>query len=111
MKIFDRLCALVIFIIAVADCLLVPKTYTGRIWILGTALALLFTAMFNWLRIRSPGVRNLQLFCITANITMTVLAASLIASIGKQLTLANPQVPFVGFLLLVETLFSLRTRA
>ncbi len=108
MKIFDRLCAVAIFVIAIIDCLLVPKTYTGRIWIFGTGLALLFTAMFNWLRIHARDVRNVRLFCLTANVTMTVLAASLIASIGRARALANPQVLFIGFLLLAETIFSLR---
>lgn len=109
MKMIDRLCSAALFMLAVVDCLLVPKTYTGRIWIFGTSLALLFTAMFNWLRIRSGmSVQSLRLFCITANITMTVLAFSLIASIGKARAIANPQVPVIGILLLAETAFSLR---
>jgi hypothetical protein len=108
MKILDRLCAGAIFMIAIVDCLLVPKTYTGRIWIFGSGLALLFTAMFNWLRIRAGDARNVRLFCLTANVTMTVLAAALIASVGRARALANAQVPFIGFLLLAETIFSLR---
>ena len=69
MKLFDRLCAGVLFILAIVDGLLVPKNYTGRIWIFGTCLALLFTAMLNGLRIRNgPGVKGLKLFCITANV-------------------------------------------
>jgi hypothetical protein len=91
------------------DCLLVPKTYTGRIWIFGTCLGLLFAAMLNVLRLRNGrGVRGLRLFCITANVTMLVLAIALIASIGKSRTLQHPQVLLVGALLLVETAFSLR---
>jgi hypothetical protein len=91
------------------DCLLVPKTYTGRIWIFGTCLGLLFAAMLNVLRLRNGrGVRGLRLFCITANVTMLVLAIALIASIGKSRTLQHPQVPLVGALLLAETAFSLR---
>jgi hypothetical protein len=96
-------------LLSIADCLLVPRTYTGRIWIFGTALALLFTAMLNVLRLRNGrGVKGLRLFCITANVTMLVFAVALMASIGKSRTLQHPQVPLVGALLLVETAFSLR---
>jgi hypothetical protein len=96
-------------LLSIADCLLVPRTYTGRIWIFGTALALLFTAMLNILRLRNGrGVKGLRLFCITANVTMLVFAVALMASIGKSRTLQHPQVPLVGALLLVETAFSLR---
>ncbi len=108
MKLFDCLCAGVLFILAIVDCLLVPKNYTGRIWIFGTCLALLFTAMLNALRIRNAGgVKGLKLFCITANVTMLVLVIALIASIGKPRTLQHPQIPLVGALLLAETAFSL----
>jgi hypothetical protein len=108
MKMLDRLCAIALFILALVDCLLVPKTYTGRIWIFGTCLALMFTAMFNWLRIRNrAAMRSLRIFCITGNLTMLALACSLIASIGKARTLANPQVAFAGILLLIETALSL----
>jgi hypothetical protein len=108
MKLFDRLCAGVLFILAIADCLLVPKNYTGRIWIFGTCLALLFTAMLNVLRIRNGrGVKGLKLFCITANVTMLVLAIALMASIGRARTLQHPQIPLVGAILLTETGFSL----
>jgi hypothetical protein len=70
---------------------------------------LLFAAMLNVLRLRNGrGVRGLRLFCITANVTMLVLAIALIASIGKSRTLQHPQVLLVGALLLVETAFSLR---
>jgi hypothetical protein len=109
MKLFDLFCAAVLFLLAIIDCLIVPRSYAGRIWIFGTCLALLFTAMLNWLRIRNPdGVAGMRLFCIAANITMLVLAASLIASIGRARSLANPEVPFAGVLLLSETAFSLR---
>jgi hypothetical protein len=65
--------------------------------------------MLNVLRLRNGrGVRGLRLFCITANVTMLVLAIALIASIGKSRTLQHPQVLLVGALLLVETAFSLR---
>lgn len=108
MEFFDRACAGILFIIALMDCLLVPRTYTGRIWIFGTGLALLFVAMLNVLRIRNhTAVNGLKLFCVSANITMLVFVIALIASIGKSRTLANPQVPLVGGLLLVETVFSL----
>ncbi len=106
---FDRLCAGIIFILAIADCLLVPRTYTGRIWIFGTGLALLFAAMLNVLRIRNrQAVRGLKLFCITANVTMFVFAIALMASIGKLRTLQHPQIPLAGPLLFAETAFSLR---
>jgi hypothetical protein len=108
MNLFDRLCAGILFILAIVDCLLVPRTYTGRIWIFGTGLALLFTAMLNFLRIRNVrGVKGLRLFCITANVTMLVFVSALIASIGKLRTLQHPQILLVGALLLCETLFSL----
>ena len=109
MGLVDRVCAGSLFLIAIVDCLLVPRTYTGRIWIFGTALALLFTAMLNVLRLRNGrGVRGLRLFCVTANVTMLVFAIALVASIGKARTLQHLQVPLVGALLLAETAFSLR---
>src|SRR5271170_6563481 len=109
MRLLDRTCAGFLFLLSIVDCLLVPRTYTGRIWIFGTGLALLFTAMLNVLRLRNGrGVRGLRLFCVTANVTMLVLAIALIASIGKSRTLQHPQVPLVGALLLAETAFSLR---
>jgi hypothetical protein len=108
MNLFDRLCAGVLFILAIVDGLLVPKNYTGRIWIFGTCLALLFTAMLNALRIRNDrGVKGLKLFCITANVTTLVLVVALVASIGKIRTLQHPQIPFIGALLLAQTAFSL----
>jgi hypothetical protein len=108
----DRLCAGVLFVLAIMDCLLVPRTYTGRIWIFGTGLALLFTAMLNVLRLRNDGfVKGLRLFCISANLTMLVFVIALMASIGKARTLQYPQVPLVGGLLLAETAFSLSKHA
>jgi len=108
MKLSDRLCAAILFILAIVDCLLVPRTYTGRIWIFGTVLALLFSCMLNVLRIRnSREVQGLKLSCITANVTMLVLAIALMASIGEARTLQHPQVPLVATLLLAETVFSL----
>ncbi len=108
MKLFDRLCAGLLFILAIVDGLLVPKNYTGRIWIFGTCLALLFTAMLNTLRIRNGrGAKGLKLFCIAANVTMLVLVIALVASIGKMRTLQHPQIPLIGALLLAQTAFSL----
>jgi hypothetical protein len=112
MKLLDRLCSEALFVLAIMDCLLVPKAYTGRIWIFGTALALLFTAMLNILRLRNGReVRGLKLFCITANVTMFVFAISLIASIGKARTLQHPQIMLVAVLLLFETALSLGRKA
>lgn len=112
MRFFDRICAIALFLLAIVDCLLVPKTYTGRIWIFGTALALLFTAMLNVLRLRNGhGVRGLKMSCITANVTMLGFAIALMASIGRLRTLQHPQIPLVGTLLLAETLFSLGKNA
>ncbi len=113
MKVFDRLCAGILSVVAIVDCLLVPRTYTGRIWIFGTALALLFTAMLNVLRIRnrSRAVRGLGISCITANVSMFAFAIALMASIGKLRTLHNPQVPLVGGLLLIEAAFSMVQKA
>jgi hypothetical protein len=108
MRLLDRICAGALFLLAIVHCVLVPSTYTGRIWIFGTGLALLFTAMLNVLRIRNGGaVKSLKLFSITANVTMLVFAISLMTSIGKSRTLQHPQVPLVGTLLFVEAAFSL----
>src|ERR1700733_8482369 len=97
MKLFDRLCSGTLFVLAVMDCLLVPKAYTGRIWLLGTGLALLFPAMLNVLRLRNAReVHGLKLFCITANVTMLVFTISLIASIGEPRTLQHPQILLVA---------------
>ncbi len=112
MKLLDRFCAGILFVLAIAHSLLVPRNYTGRIWIFGTCLALLFTAMLNILRIRNgPEVKGLKLFCIAADTTMLVLGIALMASIGMSRTLHNPQVPLLTALLLVETAFSLEKKA
>jgi hypothetical protein len=112
MKLFDRLCAGTLFLLAIVECLLVPKTYTGRIWILGTDLALLFTAMLNVLRIRNGYVvQGLKMFCIAGNLTMLTFFAALMASIGKGTTLRNPQLLLVAGLLMIETAFSLGKNA
>ena len=44
-------------------------------------------------------------------VAMLLFVVALMASIGKSRTLANPQVPLVEALLLVETVFSLRKKA
>lgn len=107
MRSLDGLCAGALFVVSIVYSLLIPRDYTGRIWILGTCLALLFVAMLNLLRIRNNNaVRHLKLFCITANVAMLALLISLMASIGKAGTLGNPQVPLVGMLVLLETVFS-----
>jgi len=112
MRLLDRLCAGTLFVFALAECLLVPRAYTGRIWIFGTGLALLFAAMLNLLRIRNGyAMQGLKIFCITANVTMLVFFLALMASIGQARTLANPQVPLVAGLLLGEMAFSLGKNA
>jgi hypothetical protein len=112
MKLFDRLCAGILFVLAIVDCLLVPKTYTGRIWLLGTALALLFTAMLNVLRLRNGyAVRGLKMFCIGANVLMLTFVVALMMSIGEARALHNPQIIVVALLVIVETTFSLGKNA
>jgi len=107
MRVLDQLCAAVLFFAAITDSLLIPRTYTGRIRIFGTCLALLFAGMLNWLRIRNGEVRQLKMFCICANISLLAFSISLMLSIGKARSLANPQVPFIWVLLFAETAFSL----
>ncbi|MGB8583459.1 MAG: hypothetical protein WCD47_21755 [Candidatus Sulfotelmatobacter sp.] len=112
MKLLDRLCAGTLFILAIVDCLLVPRTYTGRIWILGTALSLLFTAMLNLLRIRNGyEVRGLKMFCIAANILMLTFVLALMLSIGKARTLQHPQISVAAIVMCMETMFSLGKNA
>lgn len=107
-RFFDLLCAGALFLLAVAASMLIPKTYTGRIWIYGTDLALLFAAMLNLIRIQNASMRGVKLFCITANVAMLAFFFALMASIGLSRTLANAQIPAVAVLLLLETGFSLR---
>jgi hypothetical protein len=112
MRFVDRICAGMLFLLAIVECLLVPQTYTGRMWIFGTGLALLFAAMLNLLRIRNGyGIRGLKMFAIGANVMMLTFFIALMASIGRAKTLAHPQVVLVAFLLLLETMFSLRRNA
>ncbi len=108
MRWLDRSCAGALFLLAIIECWLVPRDYTGRIWIFGTGLAMLFTAMLNLLRIRNGySVPGLRLFCIGANVMMVVFTGALIASIGWSRTMANLQVLLVLGLLGIETTFSL----
>jgi hypothetical protein len=107
LKYVDRAFAGALFLISIVECWLVPRDYVGRIWIFGTGLALLFAAMLNLLRIRNGySVHGLRLFCVGANVVMTVFVAALMASIGHARTFANPQVVVVFGLLVVETGFS-----
>jgi hypothetical protein len=110
-RFFDLLCAGALFLLAVAASMLIPKTYTGRIWIYGTDLALLFAAMLNLLRIQNASMRGVRMFCITANVAMVAFFVSLMVSIGLSHTLANAQIPVVTGLLLLETGFSLKKAA
>jgi hypothetical protein len=108
MKRLDRTCAGALFLLAMVECWLVPRDYTGRIWIFGTGLALLFTAMLNLLRLRNGyGVHGLKLYCIGANVMMLVFGIALMASLGWPRTKANPQVLLVLGLLGAETTLSL----
>jgi hypothetical protein len=112
LKLFDRVCAGTLFLLAIVECLLVPRTYTGRIWIFGTDLALLFAAMLNVLRIRNGYImEGLKMFCITANVTMLVFTVALMASIGQARTLANSQILLVAALVALELIFSLGKNA
>ncbi|HLW85488.1 MAG TPA: hypothetical protein VKR60_09765 [Candidatus Sulfotelmatobacter sp.] len=112
MRSLDRLCAGTLFLLAIVECWLVPKAYTGRIWILGTDLALLLAAMLNVLRIRNGyAVQGLKMFCIAGNVTMLTFFAALMASIGQVITLHNPQLLLVAGLLVIETAFSLGKNA
>jgi hypothetical protein len=107
MKLLDRLCAGALFLVAFVDCLLVPKSYTGRIWIFGTGLALLFTAMLNVLRLRNGyTIQSLKMFCIGANLLMLNFVAVLMISIGKARALHNPGIILVAILVTVEMMFS-----
>jgi hypothetical protein len=111
LRFLDRICAGSLFLLAIVDCLLVPRDYTGRIWIFGTGLALLFTAMLNVLRIRNGyAVRSLKMFCIGANILALTFVVALMLSIGQARTLQHQQIPLVAALLLVETVFSFANR-
>jgi hypothetical protein len=91
--------------------MLIPKTYTDRIWIYGTDLALLFTAMLNLLRIQNASIRGVKIFSITANFAMSAFFVALMVSIGLSQTLSNAQIPAVTGVLLLEAAFSVRKSA
>jgi uncharacterized protein len=111
MKFLDLLCAGSLFLLAIAASFLIPKTYTGRIWIYGTDLAVLYSAMLNLLRIQNgSAMRGLKLFCITSNVSMVALFVALMVSIGLSRTLSNAQIPLVAGLLLLETGLSLKEK-
>jgi hypothetical protein len=111
MKILDRLCAGAIALLALGISFLIPRAYPGRIWIFGTDLAMLFAAMLNWLRIQNRSMRNVKMFCITANVALLVFFAALMTSIGMSRTLAHAHIPVVAGLLLLETGLCLRKDA
>ena len=110
-RLFDLVCAGSLFLLAIAASMFIPKTYTGRIWIFGTDLALLFAAMLNLLRLQNESMRGVRAFCITANLAMSAFFVALMLSIGFSRTLSNAPIPVVAGLLLLETLFSIRKRA
>jgi len=108
MRLLDWLCAGGLFILALIDSWLVPRTYTGRIWIFGTCVALLFAAMLNLLRIKNGyKVRWLRIFCVAANVALLAFTISLMASIGRARTMLHPQIAAASVMLLMETVFSL----
>lgn len=104
----DLLCAGALFLLAIAGSMLIPKTYAGRVWIYGTDLALLFAAMLNLLRIQNAAMRGAKVFSIIANVTLSALFISLMASIGLSRTMSNAEIPGVTALLLIQTAFSVR---
>lgn len=107
-RFFDLLCAGALFVLAIAAAMLIPKTYTDRVWIYGSDLALLFAAMLNLLRIQNASLLGVRAFCITANFAMSAFFIALMISIGLSQTLSNAQIPAVAALLLLETAFSVR---
>ena len=107
-QLVDLLCAGVLFLLAVAGSMLIPKTYTGRVWIYGTDLALLFAAMLNLLRIQNASLRGVKIFSITANFALSALFVSLMVSMGPSRILSNAEIPGVTAMLLIETAFSVR---
>jgi hypothetical protein len=111
-RLFDLLCAAALFLTAIAASMVIPKTYTGRIWIFGTDLALLFVAMFNLLRIQNGyTMHGMKMFCIIGNIAMLAFFVALMASIGLARVLINAPIPLIAVLLFIETSFSLGKNA
>lgn len=111
-KLFDLLCAAGLFLLAIAASMVIPKIYADRIWVYGTDLALLFSAMLNLLRIQNGyAVRGLKMFCVISNLAMLAFFVALISSIGFSRAVINAPVPLAAVLLLIETSFSLRNNA
>jgi len=105
---FDRLCAGLVFLLGVAHCLTAGQASRARLWYFSAGLAVLFAAMLNLLRVRNGyAVRGLRVFCIIANVTLTVFVTALVASMGWPRTLQNPMLPALVVLLTIETAFSL----
>lgn len=108
MKRIDRICAGAIFLLGIAHCLMAGEADTARLWYFSGGLAVLFAAMLNLLRIRNGyAVKGLRMFCIAANVMLTVFTASLMVSIGWVRTVENPAILVLLGLLVVETGFSL----
>ena len=107
-QLLDLLFAGALFLLAIAGSMLIPKTYTGRIWMYGTDLALLFNAMLNLLRIQNASMLGVKMFSITANFALSALFISLMVSVGLSRTISHAEVPGVTALLLIETAFSVR---
>ena len=107
-QLLDLLCAGVLFLLAVAGSMLIPKTYTGRVWIYGTDLALLFAAMLNLLRLQNATLRGVKIFSIIANFALAALFVSLMVSMGLSRIVSNAEIPGITALLLIETAFSVR---
>ena len=110
-RFLDLVCAGAMFLVAIAASLFIPKIYTGRIWIFGTDLALLFAAMLNLLRIQNESMRGVRAFCITANFSMTAFFVALLVSIGLSRMVSYAPIPGVAVLLVLETAFSVRKHA
>jgi hypothetical protein len=111
MKVFDWICALVVFALGVVHCALTPVIYRGfsqsALWFFGTGLALVFAGMLNVLRLKGPAAPLLRAFCIAANASLVLLAVLFALKVNLA---HNPQ----GVVLLVslggELLFSLLRR-
>ena len=110
-QLLDLVCAVALFLLAIAGSMLIPKTYAERIWMYGTDLAILFAAMLNLLRIQNASMRGVKIFSITANVALSALFVSLMVSIGLSRTLSVAQIPAIAALLLIQTAFSVRRSA
>jgi len=83
-----------------------PANSAGRIWIFGTGLALLCTAMLSLLR-HGCGVHGLRRSCVGVHVMMSALVVALTVGIGWPKAMANPQIPLGLGLLVAEAMFSL----